>query len=136
LGADEVIDYTQQDFTRSDRRYDVIFDVAGSKSWSECRRVLNPRATLVMVGAPKGGRVLGPLSHLAGVRLAAAVRGSQKAVFFIAQFNKADLEALRELLETEKVTPVIDRRYPLSEVADGFRYLGEGHARGKIVITV
>jgi NADPH:quinone reductase-like Zn-dependent oxidoreductase len=136
LGADDVIDYTQQDFTRSDRRYDLIFDVAGSKSWSECRRVLNPQATLVMVGAPKGGRVLGPLGHLAGVRLAAAFRGSQKAVFFIAKFNKADMEALRELLETGRVTPVIDRRYELSETGDAFRYLGEGHAQGKIVIAV
>jgi NADPH:quinone reductase-like Zn-dependent oxidoreductase len=136
LGADDVVDYTQEDFTRSDRRYDLIFDVAGSRSWSECRRVLNPQATLIMVGAPKGGRVLGPMSHLAGVRLASAVRGSQKAVFFIAQFNKADMQALRELLETGKVTPVIDRRYGLSDVADGFGYLGEGHAQGKIVITV
>ncbi len=136
LGADHVIDYAHEDFTRSDRRYDVMFDVAGSRSWSECRRVLEPHAILVIVGAPKGNRLIGPLSHIVKVRLAAAVRGSQKAVFFIAKFNKPDLEALRELLEAGKVTPVIDRRYELSEIADAFRYLGEGHAQGKIVINV
>jgi NADPH:quinone reductase-like Zn-dependent oxidoreductase len=135
LGADRVIDYTREDFTRSDRRYDVLFDVAGSRSWSECRRVLEPRAILVIVGASKGTRLLGPLSHIASVRLA-SMRGSQKAVFFVAKFNKADMEALRELLEAGKVKPVIDKRYELSEVADAFRYLGEGHAQGKIVITV
>jgi NADPH:quinone reductase-like Zn-dependent oxidoreductase len=135
LGADHVVDYTKEDFTRSDQRYDVMFDVAGSRSWSECRRVLNPQATLVIVGAPKGNRLMGPLSHIVKVRLA-AVRGSQKAVFFIAKFNKADMLALRGLLEAGKVTPVIDRSYELSEIADAFRYLGEGHAQGKIVITV
>ncbi len=135
IGADHVVDYTREDFTRSDRRYDLLLDVAGSRSWSECRRVLNPQATLVMVGAPKGTRLLGPLSHIAALKLA-AVRGDQKAVFFVAQFNKPDLEVLRDLLETGAVTPVIDRRYALSEIADAFRYLGEGHAQGKIVVTV
>jgi NADPH:quinone reductase-like Zn-dependent oxidoreductase len=135
LGADHVVDYTQEDFTRSDQRYDLMFDVAGSRSWSECRRVLNPQATLVIVGAPKGNRLMGPLSHIVKVRLA-SLRGSQKAVFFIAKFNKADMLALRDLLEAGKVTPVIDRRYELSEIADAFRYLGEGHAQGKIVINV
>jgi NADPH:quinone reductase-like Zn-dependent oxidoreductase len=135
LGADQVVDYTREDFTRSDRRYDLMFDVAGSRSWSECRRVLNPQATLVIVGAPKGNRLMGPLSHIVTLRLA-ALRGSQKAVFFIAKFNKADMEVLRELLEAGKVTPVIDRRYELSEIADALRYLGEGHAQGKVVLTV
>jgi len=135
LGADHVIDYTHEDFTRSDRRYDLMLDVAGSRSWSECRRVLNPRATLVMVGAPKGNGVTGPLGHIVKKRLA-SVPSSQKAVFFIAKFNKADMEVLRELLEAGKVTPVIDKRYELSEIADAFRYLGEGHAQGKVVITV
>jgi NADPH:quinone reductase-like Zn-dependent oxidoreductase len=135
LGADHVIDYTREDFTRSDRRYDLMLDVAGSRSWSECRRVLEPQATLVIVGAPKGSRLMGPLSHMVKVRLA-AVRSSRKVVFFIAKFNKADMEVLRELLEAGKVTPVIDRRYELSEIADAFRYMGEGHAQGKIVLTV
>jgi len=135
LGADHVIDYTREDFTRSDRRYDLMLDVAGSRSWSECRRVLNPQATLVIVGAPKGTRLLGPLSHIVKVRLA-ALRSSQKVVFFMAKVNKADMEVLRELLEDGKVKPVIDRRYELSEIADALRYLGEGHAQGKIVLAV
>jgi len=135
IGADHVIDYTREDFTRNDRRYDLMLDVAGSRSWSECRRVLNPQATLVIVGAPKGNRLIGPLSHIVKVRLA-ALRSSQRVVFFIAKVNKADMEVLQELLEAGKVTPVIDRRYELSEVADAFRYLGEGHAQGKVVITV
>jgi NADPH:quinone reductase-like Zn-dependent oxidoreductase len=135
LGADHVIDYTREDFTRSDRRYDLMLDIAGSRSWSECRRVLDPQATLVVVGAPKGNALIGPLSHIVKVRLA-ALPSSQKVVFFIAKLNRADLAVLRELLEAGKVTPVIDRRYELSEIADAFRYLGEGHAQGKIGITV
>jgi NADPH:quinone reductase-like Zn-dependent oxidoreductase len=133
IGADHVIDYTREDFTRSDRRYDLMLDVAGGRSWSECRRVLKPQANLVIVGAPKGNRLLGPLSHIIKVRLA-ALRSSQKVVFFIAQFNKPDMDALAKLLETGKVTPVIDRCYELSQIADAFRYMGEGHARGKVVI--
>ena len=135
LGADHVIDYTQEDFTRSGRRHDLMLDLAGSRSWSACRRVLNPQATLVIVGAPKGNRLLGPLGHIARILLA-ALRSSQKAVFFIAKINKEDLVVLRELLEAGKVTPVIDRRYELSDIADALRYLGEGHAQGKIVLTV
>ena len=135
LGADHVIDYTREEFTRNEQRYDLMLDVAGSRSWSECRRVLDPQATLVIVGAPKGSRLLGPLSHIVGVRLA-AVRSSQKVVFFMAKPNRADLMVLGELLEDGKVTPVIDRRYAVSEIADALRYLGEGHARGKIVLTV
>jgi len=135
LGADDIIDYTREDFTRSDRRYDLLLDIAGSRSWSEYKRVLNPHATLVVVGAPKGNRLLGPLSHIVKVRLA-ALRGSRKVVFFIAKFNKEDMLVLRDLLESGKVTPVIDRRYTLSEVADALRYTGEGHSQGKNVITV
>jgi NADPH:quinone reductase-like Zn-dependent oxidoreductase len=135
LGADRVVDYTREDFTRSDERYDVLFDNAGSRSWRECKRVLDPHATAVLVGGQMGNRVLGPVGHLAAMRLA-AIGSGRKIVFFVAKFNKPDMEALRELLEAGKVTPVVDRRYPLSETADAFRYLGEGHARGKIVVTV
>jgi NADPH:quinone reductase-like Zn-dependent oxidoreductase len=134
LGADHVIDYTNEDFTRSGQ-YDLMLDIAGSRSWSECRRVLNPQGALVMVGAPKGNRLLGPLSHVVMVRLA-ALRSSQKVVFFIAKFNKADMVSLRELLEAGNMTPVVDRRFELSEIADALRYLGEGHAQGKVVLTV
>jgi NADPH:quinone reductase-like Zn-dependent oxidoreductase len=135
LGADHVVDYTQADFTRTDERYDLFLDIAGSRSWSECKRVLTPHAIVVIVGAPKGNRLIGPLSHIVPLRLA-SIPSSRKAVFFVAKFNKADMDVLRELMEAGKVTPVVDRRYELSEIADALRYLGEGHAQGKIVITV
>jgi NADPH:quinone reductase-like Zn-dependent oxidoreductase len=135
LGADYVLDYTREDFTRSGRRYDLLLDVAGSRSWPECRRVLDPKATLVLVGGPKTNRWVGPLGHIAGVRLA-SLGASQKAVFFVAKFNREDLVVLQQLLEAGKVTPVIDRTYPLSELPEALSYLGEGHARGKIAITM
>ena len=135
LGADTVIDYTKEDFTRSDRRYDLMLDIAGSRSWSECRRVLKPQATLVMVGGPDTNRLLGPLSHLIKLRLG-SLRSTQKIAFFVASMRKSDMLFLRDLLETGKVTPAIDKRFKLTEIADALRYLGEGHARAKIVITV
>lgn len=135
LGADHVVDYTREDFTRSDRRYDLLLDVAGSRSWSELRRVLTPQATVVIVGAQKR-KVLGPIGHIVRLRVASLLRGSQKAVFFIAKTNRADMEILRELLESGKVKPVVDRRYDLADTAEAFRYLGEGHAQGKIVVTL
>lgn len=137
IGADSVIDYTQQDFTNIGEQYDVMLDVAGSRRWSECVRVLAPRATFVAVGASAstvwgGGHTL---KHLASVRFA-SLRSSRKAVFFIAKLNPADLNVLRELIETGRVTPVIDRRYELSQVAEAMSYLGQGHAKGKIVVSV
>jgi NADPH:quinone reductase-like Zn-dependent oxidoreductase len=95
LGADRVIDYTREDFTRTDRRYDLLLDVAGSRSWSACRRVLTPEATLVLVGAPKGTALLGPLGHILEVRLASLPAG-QKVRFFISKLNRQDLEDLRD----------------------------------------
>jgi NADPH:quinone reductase-like Zn-dependent oxidoreductase len=135
LGADHVVDYTSDDFTRSEQRYDLMFDNAGSRSWRECTRVLEPQARVVLVGGQMGGPVFGPLGHVIKSKLA-AMFGSRKAVFFVAKFNSADMRVLRELLEAGKVTPVVDRRYPLSEVAAAFRYLGEGHAQGKVVVTI
>src|SRR3954454_6320288 len=135
IGADHVIDYTREDFTRSDRRYDLLIDVAGSRPWRECRRVLEPHATVVLIGGPMRNRLLGPLAHVLSVKIA-AVGSSRTTIFFVAKLNKPDLAVLAELLEAGKVTPVIDRRYELSEIADAFRYLGEGHARGKIVVTL
>jgi NADPH:quinone reductase-like Zn-dependent oxidoreductase len=135
LGADRVIDYTREDFTRSGERYDVILDVSGTKSWSRYRRVLKPHATLVIVGAPKTNSLLGPLGHIARVRLA-SWRGNQKAVFFVAKLNREDMAVLRELLESGKVKPVVEKRYELGDVDDALRYLGEGHAQGKLVIGV
>jgi NADPH:quinone reductase-like Zn-dependent oxidoreductase len=135
LGADHVVDYTRQDFTRSECRYDLFLDVMGGRSWAECRRVLRPKATFVIVGGPKHNRLIGPLSHILKVRLA-ALRASQKVVFFIANLNKADLLFMQELIESGKVTPFIDRRYKLSELREAMHYLGEGHVRGKIVIEI
>jgi NADPH:quinone reductase-like Zn-dependent oxidoreductase len=135
LGADRVVDYTQEDFTRADGRYDLLLDVAGSRPWSACRRVLKPGAVLVLVGAPKGSRLLGPLGHFAKVSLA-SLRASQKVVFFISKSTPEDLTTLRELLEAGTVTPVVERTYALRDAAHAFRYLGEGHARGKLVVTV
>ena len=135
LGADRVVDYTREDFTRSDERYDVLLDVAGSRSWRECTRVLGKEARLVIVGGPKSNRLLGPIGGLVWKKLG-ALPSSRKAPFFIAKFNKPDLEVLRELLESGKVRSVIDRRYELGDVVGALDYLGEGHARGKVVVTV
>jgi NADPH:quinone reductase-like Zn-dependent oxidoreductase len=134
LGAEHVIDYTGEDFTRAGRRYDVILDVAGSKSWSRCKRVLKPHGTLVIVGGPKG-RLVGPLGHIAKTKLA-ALRGREKAVFFIAKFNAPDMDVLRELLESGEVKPVVEKVYELGDAAAALRYMGEGHAQAKIVINV
>jgi NADPH:quinone reductase-like Zn-dependent oxidoreductase len=134
LGADHVVDYTREDFTRGTERYDVLFDNAGSKPWRACKRVLKQHAIVVLVGGQMGSRMFGPLGHVIKMRVA-SVFSSRKAGFFIAKFNKADMEVLRELLEDGKVTPVIDRRYELNHIADAFRYLGEGHTQGKVVIT-
>jgi NADPH:quinone reductase-like Zn-dependent oxidoreductase len=134
LGADHVVDYTRDDFTRSGQRYDVLFDNAGSRTWSAYKRVLEPQAIVLLVGGPKENRLLGPLAHIVKMKLR-AMRGSRKAVFFIAKSSAADLEALGQWLADGTVEPAIDRRFALSEVADAFRYLGEGHARGKVVIT-
>jgi NADPH:quinone reductase-like Zn-dependent oxidoreductase len=135
LGADHVVDYTRDDFTRSGRRYDLLLDVAGNRSWRDYRRVLRRDATLVLVGGPKANRWLGPLGHVVGVRLA-SLGASQKAVFFVASFNREDFLVLKELLESGKVTPVIDRQYQLAEAPAALGYLGEGHARAKVVLTV
>jgi NADPH:quinone reductase-like Zn-dependent oxidoreductase len=135
IGADHVIDYTREDFTRSDQRYDLMLDVAGGRSWSECRRVLSPKAILVIIGGPKATGLIGPLGQV-GKTLLGGLVSSQKVVFFISRFTKADMTVLHDLLEDGKVTPVIERRYELSDIADALRYLGEGHAQAKIVITI
>jgi NADPH:quinone reductase-like Zn-dependent oxidoreductase len=135
LGADHVIDYTREDFTRSGQRYDLLLDVAGSRSWPEYRRVLDHKATLILVGGPKTNRWTGPLGHVARVLLA-SLGASQKVGFFVAKLNREDFVVLRELFEAGKVTPVVDRQYALSDLPEALRYLGEGHARGKVVITM
>jgi NADPH:quinone reductase-like Zn-dependent oxidoreductase len=140
LGADHIIDYTQEDFARSGQRYDVVLDLVGNRSLSNYRRVLQPKGILVLSGGGHerghGGRgMLGPLALIGrGLLLSRFV--SQSIVFFIAKINKEDLLVLKELIEAGKVTPVIDRTYPLSESPEAIRYLEAGHARGKVVITV
>jgi NADPH:quinone reductase-like Zn-dependent oxidoreductase len=136
IGADHVIDYTQEDFTRSEQRYDLMLDVAGNRSWSDCKRVLAEKATLVVVGGPKTNRWIGPLSQALKLRLR-SLGGSRRVVApFLAKIKKEDLVVLQKLLEAGTVTPVIDRQYELSEAPEALRYLGEGHAQGKVVITV
>ena len=135
LGADRVIDYSCEDFTSSGERYDLGVNVNGNTPWSAWKRVLAPNAHFVLIGASRGTRLLGPISHLIRLKLA-SLRGGPKVVFFIAKVNKADMETLRELLATGKMKPVVDRRYDFSEVADAFRYIGEGHARGKVVLEI
>ena len=134
-GADRVVDYTREDFTDTDRRYDVMLDFAGSRRWRECRRVLTPDATVVVAGAPKGGRLFGPLRHMIPTRIA-ALRSSQSLVNFTAKLRREDLDVMRELMEAGKVRSVIDKRYDFAQTADAFRYLAEGHARGKVVVTM
>ena len=135
LGADRVVDYTEDDFSRDRERYDLILDIAGSRPWSAYKRVLNPEGTLVIVGGSKKNRLLGPLGHVIKIRLA-SVPGSRRTTFFIAKITRPDLELIRELIEAGKVQPVVERTYALSDVADAFSYLGEGHAHGKLVVTV
>src|SRR5687768_11478257 len=135
LGADHVVDYTREDFTLGPRRYDVLFDVVGSRSWGDCKRVLKPKAKFVIAGGPKTNRWIGPLSHMLTVRLA-SLGANQNVGFFVAQFNKADMLILGELLATGKMKAVIDRQYPLSELPEAMRYLGTGHARAKVVVTM
>jgi len=135
LGADEVVDYSRDDFTRIGRRHHLLLDIAGSKSWSGYRRALEPDGKLVIVGA-RGGGLLGPLGHVGRVKLASSLRGSQTATFFIAKFNRPDMAVLRDLAEERKIKPVVERRYDLSEVGDALRYMGDGHVRGKLVVTI
>lgn len=135
LGADRVIDYTREDFARSGERYDLLIDIAGTRSWSACKRVLKPDATVVVVGGPRKNRLLGPIGHVAGMRVG-ALRSSQDIVFFLAQLTKADMETLRRMLESGQVKPVVTRTFPLSEIGEALRYFGEAHPPGKVVLTV
>jgi NADPH:quinone reductase-like Zn-dependent oxidoreductase len=135
IGADHVIDYTHEDFTKRSERYDLIIDNVGTHSLSEYARVLNPKGALVMVGGPNDGAWLGPMSISIKAKLAAPFF-SQQFVFFLAEMYQSDLDVLRELLQAGKITPVIDRRYPLAETAAALRYLELGHARGKVIISV
>jgi NADPH:quinone reductase-like Zn-dependent oxidoreductase len=135
IGADQVVDYTRDDFTQARRRYDLLIDIAGNRSLAETRRVLVPKGVLVVVGGPDKGRWIGPLGRTITM-LVQSPAVSQRMVSFLAHQNRDDLAVLRELLDAGKVTPVIDRTYALNETAEAVRYLETGHARGKVVITV
>ncbi len=137
LGADHVIDYTKDDFAKGDQRYDVILDNVPNHSLSECRRVLNPEGKYVMIGGggPNDNRWIGPFGRLIQTMLLSPFV-SQKMGMMMAELKKSDLAILGDMMQSGKVKPVIDRTYKLSELPEAIRYLEEGHARGKVVITV
>jgi NADPH:quinone reductase-like Zn-dependent oxidoreductase len=135
IGADHVIDYTRADIADQARRYDVIIDTGGNRALSQLRRALTPTGTLVIVGGETGGRWLGGFDRALRAPLLSRFVGQQLATFMCSE-NAADLLVLADLIESGKVTPVIDKTYPLSQAADAIRYMQEGHARGKIVITI
>jgi NADPH:quinone reductase-like Zn-dependent oxidoreductase len=135
LGADHMIDYTRQDFTAGGQRYDLIFQLAGTHSAADCRRALTTNGTLVLSSGDSSGRWIGPVDRiLAAVALSCVV--PQRLRPLTAKRSTADLQVLKALIEAGKVRPVIDRTYSLHDVPDALRYVEEGHARGKVVITV
>jgi NADPH:quinone reductase-like Zn-dependent oxidoreductase len=138
IGADHVVDYTREDFSRGGQRYDLVFDLVGNRSLSALRRVTKPEGTLLLSGGGhhKGhGHVLRPLALVGRATLVSRFK-PPKVVFFICQMNRPDLLALKDLVEAGKVTPVVDRTYPLQEAPEALRYLKTGHARGKLVVSV
>jgi NADPH:quinone reductase-like Zn-dependent oxidoreductase len=135
LGADHVIDYTRQDFAGNGRRYDLVFQLAGTRSPSDCRRALTPKGTLVLSSGESDGRWIGPLDRIIKAAVLAPFV-SQQIGSFEAKRSSEDLQVLKELIESGTVSPVIDRSYSLSEVPAAMAYLEEGHARGKVVITL
>ena len=136
IGADQVIDYTQEDFTKTGQRYDIILDAVGNHSLLACRRALNPKGIYVAVGGPSGPWMIGPLARAITAPVLSRLV-SQNLVMLLARLSKeGDLAILRDLMAAGKLIPVIDRTYPLSEVPEAIRYLEEAHARGKVVITL
>ena len=135
LGADRVIDYTREDFARSGQKYDLVFQLAGTRSPSECRRALTSKGTLVQISGESDGRWIGPMDRIIKA-LVLSPFVSQKMASFTVKPNKEDLRFLTELIESGKLTPVIDRTYSLSETPEAIRYLESGHARGKVVILM
>jgi len=135
--TDQVIDYTKEDFTKGAQRYDVILDNVANHSLLECRRVLKPNGIYVMIGGggPNERGLIGPLANPVKAMLLSPFV-SQKMGTMMAEPSQKDLTILGDLMQAGKVKPVIDRTYKLSEVPEAIRYLEEGHARGKVVITV
>ena len=135
LGADQVIDYTRDDFSRRGQQYDLIFDCVGNRSISDCRRALTPNGMYLGVGVRQGGRLIGPLPRLIKVMVASRV-GSPKVAIFMASVKQADLSALAEMIASRKITPVVDRCFPFVSTAEAFAYLHDGHPGGKVVVTL
>ena len=135
IGADRVIDYTREDFTRGGQTYDLIFQLAGTASPADCRRALTPKGILVLSSGDSPGRIIGPVGRLIKAALLSPFV-SQTLRPLVAKPSSNDLQLLRELIEAGKVTPVIDRSYPLNEAGEAIRYLETGHARGKVAISV
>jgi NADPH:quinone reductase-like Zn-dependent oxidoreductase len=133
LGAQHVIDYAREDFTRSRSQYDVIFDLVGNHALLACRRVLKPEGAYIAAAPPKNP--IGMLMRMVGIRILPRFV-SQKMLFFMAKNREEDLTVLAELLASGAIVPVIDQTWPLRETADAIRYLEQGHARGKVVIQV
>lgn len=136
LGADEVIDYAQEDFADGRRQYDLILDIGGRRSLRHLRRALAPRGTLVIVGGEGGGRWLGGFQRQILWAPIASLRGGRRMRALTSKESREDLLALRDMVEAGRITPAIDRAYPLSEVPEAIRYMREGRARGKVVIGV
>jgi NADPH:quinone reductase-like Zn-dependent oxidoreductase len=134
LGADCVIDYTQQDFTQAGQRYDLLLDCIGNHPLSACRRVLTPQGTYVMIGGGAPNDAMTPALLRMMTMLLTATLVRQKIMILMARQNAQDLATIATLLESGKVKPVIDRRYPLSQVAEAVRYVEGGHAQGKVVV--
>jgi NADPH:quinone reductase-like Zn-dependent oxidoreductase len=135
LGADRVLDYRQEDFTRGSERYDLIIDNVGNHALSDLRRAMTATGTTVVVGGPSDEPFLGPLTRsIRAVLYSLFVR--QKFLTVLAHENHEDLDDLRELMQAGKLTPVIDRRYPLAETAAAIQYVEDGHARGKVIVSV
>ena len=134
MGADHVIDYTREDFTRGGARYDLILDMGGNRSLSQLRRALIPGGTLVLVGGEGGDRWNGIGRPLQALAMSAFIGDKLRPL--ASKANQADLQFLKKLMEAGKVTPVVDRTYLLSETADAMRHLDERRGRGKVVITV
>ena len=135
IGADHVIDYTQEDFAEGDQRYDLILDIGGNSKLVRLRRALTPKGTLIITGGETDGRWLGGTDRQIRAMMLSPFVG-QKLGTFVSSESYEDMIVLKELVEAGKVTPVIDRMYPLAEVPEAIRYLEEGHARGKVVIAV
>ena len=135
LGADHVIDYTREDFAGNGRRYDLVFQLAGTRSPAAIRRALTPKGRLILSSGESSGRWVGPMDRI--VKAAAlSPFVPQTLAPFEAKQSRDDLQVLKDLIEAGKLTPVIDRTYPLRETPEALRYLEKGHARGKVVITV